>query len=89
MGDEFHTLHELFNTHENVYPAQEQQHLPPTRSLSLRIDSAAHDALEALAERWGYSKSGLGARLLEVALNEIDLLDRMNSQQPSQTEAAQ
>jgi predicted transcriptional regulator len=86
MGDEFHTVQELFSAHENVYPAQVEQHLPPTRSISLRIDTAMHTYLEELAERWGYSKSGLGARLLEVALNEIELREEMNNQQVKSSE---
>lgn len=78
MNDEFNFIQELFNTHENVYPQQAKEDLPPTRPLSIRVNSSAHSQLEELAERWGYSKSGLGALLLEVALNEIDIRERMN-----------
>lgn len=89
MNEEFHTVQELFNIHENVYPGMAQEHLPPTRPLSLRLDNVAHTHLESLAERWGYSKSGLAARLLEVSLNEIELLERMNAEKQTTIEASQ
>lgn len=75
MPDDFHSIQELFNVHEGIFPGGVAPEGPPTRSLSLRIQTAAYVQLEELADRWGLSKSGLGARILEAALTEMELLD--------------
>lgn len=78
---DFHTVKELFDSHEGIAPYGVQQLDNSTRVVSLRLTQSAHALLEELAERWGYSKSGMGSKILEVAMGELNLYDRMHEEE--------